>query len=196
MKSWCLRYCWLVAFVAGVCLFLLGVSILGQNPYWRSETGDPRIDNRVYLWNGIAHLVSAIGLLSVSLGALLGLARAFKTKWLYWTAVLAGTIIWFIAFGLQHSYSARYRWDSRIGVIELTMERHPSCKPWNRLWESVVRWQVEPELRMWLAGSPLRRTHGWVSIRVVRIVPIANVTLDCDCVGCCSEEDSASERSR
>lgn len=189
MGNGCRRNTWLVALLAGLFLFTLGLLVLRHNPYWRNEIGEPGIDHRVYAWSGIGRLFNAIGLLSMSLSPVLGLARAFKTKWLYWAAVVACLTVWWVGFGLQQTWNIHYGWDTRSGVTEFTFVPYRSEKQQTRLWQFVVRLQVEPELNMWLAGSSLRRTHGWLSVRVLRIVPIAIPTLDCDCHNCCVEQD-------
>jgi hypothetical protein len=186
---------WLVVSLAGLLLFETGLLILHWNPYWRAEPGYSTVlDHRANVWSGIAHLVSAIGLLFVFGSVVYLLSRVFSAKWLYWTGVVAAIGLWCGTLGVAHMYDAHYGWNAKTGITEFAIsDPSLSQQPENALWQRVVRWQVESDLNGWLraGASPLRRTHGWISIKVVRIVPIALPTLDCDCFNCCHEEDTA-----
>lgn len=182
---------WLITSMTGLVLLEAGLFILHRNPYWRYEPGQPGIlHHGVYAWNGIGHLVSAIGLLFLFGSVVYLLSLPFSKKWLYWTVVVAAVASWCGMLGIENTYAAHYGWDARIGITEFTISNARSRQLENPLWQAIVRWQVEPELEGWLRGSPLRHTHGWLSVNVVRIVPIAVATLDCDCSNCCVEEDS------
>jgi hypothetical protein len=184
---------WFVVSLAGLFLFETGLLILHWNSYWRTEPGYSGVlDHRASTWSGIAHLVSAIGLLFVFGSVVFLLSRVFSAKWLYWTGVVAAIGLWCGTQGVAQMYAARYRWNAKAGITEFAISNPTlSQQPENVLWQRVVRWQVESDLNGRLRASGLRRTHGWVSIKVVRIVPIALPTLDCDCFNCCLEEDTA-----
>ncbi len=180
--------------VAGLITFGAGLLVLRFNPFWRSEPGFPGyLDHHVYAWSGIGHLICALGLFC-TFGALIYLvSRAFSTQWPYWITVALGIVAITPTTGLSKTYSMRWDWDANRGVTQLRVvdaEEGPA----NRVWQSVVRWQVEPELKGWLGSSEnkLRQTHGYLVIRVVRFVPVAGpTTLDCDCFGCCREDSGS-----
>lgn len=180
---------WFVGLLAGLLLFQLGLLVLHHNPFWRNEPGQPgMLDHRVYALNAVGHLTAGAGLLCLFASVLVGISRVSSRKRLYWVVVVAGIGVWCALFGIKGDYDVRWGWGARTGITELTV--YSSQKPQNRLWQKVVLWQVEPDLANWLrTGAQFRRTHGWISVKIVRIVPIAFPTLDCDCRDCCKEDD-------
>lgn len=176
---------WAVLLIASVLQFVAGTLLLRHNPYWHVGHGGA-LDGRVYVWNAVGHLAAALGLVSVFLGLVILVSRLFRQKWSYWIAMAAAIGIWFAVFGVENSYTGQYKWDAAAGVTQFYFS--PSSRPHNLLWQSIVRWQVEPELSGWLGASPLKQTHGLLQIRVISVVPIAFPTLSCECRGCCVEE--------
>ena len=184
-----------IAFFAGLFLFEAGLLILHRNPYWQISPKGSVFPHRVYAWNGIGHVISAIGLIFVLGSALYLLSRLFSGKWLYWTGVIAAIVLWCGMLGITHTYAAHYRWNATTGITEFAISNTvASPERENAIWQAIVRWQVEPELNGWLRASSLKRTHGWLSIKVVRIAPLALPSLDCDCFSCCAEENTATSR--
>lgn len=179
--------------LAGLVTFGAGLIVLRINPFWRP---DPilvgALDHRVYAWNGVSHLICAVGMLS-TFGALINLAsRPFSKKWLYWATVILAMAGLIASLGISKTYPLRWVWQGKAGVTEFTVFEKDT-KPANWVWQSIVRWQIEPELKGWLGSGSrartIKRSHGYLVIKVMRIVPIAAVTtLDCDCFGCCGED--------
>jgi hypothetical protein len=184
-----------IAFSAGLLLFEAGLLILHRNPYWQITPKGSVVPHRVYAWNSISHVISAMGLIAVLGSALYLLSRLFSAKWLYWTGVLAAIVLWCGMLGVTHTYVAHYGWDATTGITEFAISNTAApIERENAVWEAIVRWQVEPELNGWLRAGSLKRTHGWLSIKVVRIAPLALPSIDCDCFNCCAEEDTATSR--
>lgn len=147
-------------------------------------------DHHVYLWNGIGHLISAAGLLSVFVGVLGLGSLAFQWKTMYWTIMTSAVIFWVAAFGIAQHQAIRY--GPQSDITDFTFSASD-----NRVSRAIIRWQIEPEMRGWWRGSPLKRSHGWISVTVVRIVPIAIPgLLDCYCSRCCMEEDAGTKSAK
>lgn len=183
---------WAIRALVGLLSFWAGLLILHSNPYWGIVRTSNVVPHRVYAWNAIGHLISGVGLMLVLGSAASLLSRLFSTKWLYWTGVVAAIALWCGLLGIAHTYEAHYAWDARTGITDFSISKAAASQELeNPAWQAIVRWQAEPELNGWLHASRSKRTHGWLSIRVVRIVPIAFPTLSCDCSNCCIEEGSA-----
>ncbi len=137
----------LFAFVSGVILFGIGLTVLHLNPYWRVEPGSGGyLDHHVYLWWGVGHLITALGLLCGCLAVVITIvslgSRYFTSKWLYWggVATVVGILVFRIAeMGISAGYEARFHWESAAGVTAfavMTGTREPQA---NWLWQTIVR---------------------------------------------------------
>jgi hypothetical protein len=183
----------LMVTVVGPPLFALGLLILGVNSYWRSTSGGV-IDQRVYAWNGLGHVVCSLGLLVTFCAVLAFASTPIRNKKIFWIVTVAALGAWCAFLGVTKSYRARYTWDEQRGITELTLVADETTAPSRYdkvLGRTFVGWQIKSELHRWLAAGYLHRTHGAITVRVTRIVPMVLLppTLDCDCFGCCVEED-------
>ncbi len=180
--------------VAGLFVFRAGLAVLRFNPFWRHEPArGGALDHHVYAWVAVGHLICAVGLLS-AFGALIYLVSTlFTTKWLYAPTVVFAAAVLITSLGVSRTYSLRWVWEANAGVTEITVFEMES-QPANWIWQTIVRWQIEPDLNGWLSvpgsiANAMKRSHGYLEIRVMRIVPVVGpTTLDCDCFGCCRED--------
>jgi hypothetical protein len=171
--AWLRSMKWLIALLTGALLFAVGIYVLRLNPYWKADPRFPGpLDHRVYAWNGVGHVISAVGLLGVFASLIFLPSRLFKTKWLYWAGALCGAAMWFAALGPTSTYDTQFTWNAQTGLTDFTV-LSPSRKAESRLWQAVVRWQIEPELRGYLNGSGWKQMKGDLRVKVARIVPIA-----------------------
>jgi len=172
----------LFAFIGGVVLFGAGLAVLHLNPYWRVEPGSGGyLDHHVYLWNGVGHLINAVGILLVfATAAITLITRAsiyFTTKWLYWggVVVIVGLVaLWLLFTGISARYIARFHWESGVGITHLVVVNKDKVTSGMSLWQAIVRWQIEPELDGYLgSGQNLQSTDCDSSVTVLKVVPIA-----------------------
>lgn len=172
----------LFAFIGGVVLFGIGLAVLHLNPYWRVEPGSGGyLDHHVYLWNGVGHLINAVGILLVfATAATTFITRAssyFTTKWLYWggvVVVVGIAALWLVLTGISARYIARFHWESGIGITHLVVVSEDNVATGMSLWQTIVRWQIEPELDGYLgSGQNLQSTDCDSSVTVLKVVPIA-----------------------
>ena len=184
------RIC-LFAFSIAVALIVLGLTLLHNNPYKGPEpgtTGD--LHHLVYIWLGFAHLLIGAGMACGLVALLHAISGLFANRRRFWivTAVLAA--VFFAVFGFQKMYTVHYKWDRQSGFTELSVMNTEGTNLASLPMRFFVRHQIEPEVNGWLRASSLRRTQGSLAVRVGTLVPFAKpVALDCDCRGCCMEED-------
>lgn len=169
-----------VVFAAGIALFIVGLIVLHLNPYWLLEphsTG--AIDHHAFLCSAIGHLIAGFGLMCAAGGAIaatiLGIGRLRRPKKLYWgivTLAMCLAVGWRLMNGLSADYRASFHWGSGAGATVFKITTFDRDFP-NRLWQTVVGWQIEPDLNGYCSlGGTLESTDGTVTITVVRIVPI------------------------
>lgn len=164
---------------AGVALFGAGLIVLHLNPYWRLEAHSTgAFDHRALLCSGIGHLITGIGLLCSTGGAIAAtmlLARLLRPKKLYWdfvTLAMCLSLVWLLVNGLSAEYRASFHWRSGAGSTVFKITTSDRTFP-NPLWQTVVGWQIEPDLNGYCSlGGTLESTDGAVTITVVRIFPI------------------------
>lgn len=163
-----------IAVLSGVACFASGLLILRFNPYWKLEPGDTgALHHRVYAWNGVGHLLCAIGLISLAAIVLFCLSRAFRTKWPYWVSVGCGMVLFTATLGsFADEYQAKFVWDREAGLTKFRVQDRDGGSQ-NDLWQSFVRWQVQDELNGYLKTSDLLQADGSVSVTVLRIIPVA-----------------------
>src|SRR4051812_43149526 len=163
----------LIPLAASTASFAFGLLVLHLNPYWRTEPGDPgTLHRKVYAWNGVGHVLCLLGMLSLFALIALWLSRAFRTKWLYWTAIGCAIGFWITKAGLGGEYDAKFAWSNTDGITEFDVQEN-RAETMNFVWRELVRLQVQDELNGYLGTSDLRRAEGNISVTVLRIVPVA-----------------------
>lgn len=169
---------WLVQLVLGAVLFALGLTILRWNPYWRLEPNTSGfIDHHVYRWNGIGHLVAALGLSWIIASAVYVLLRQLFRPRLAVALILIASTEWLTLTGVSEQYVASFHWDERAGITNFRVTSHGQGRL-NPLWWEIIRWQIEPELDGYMrGGNTLERADGEVDVTVVNIVPIATTAI-------------------
>lgn len=95
-------------------------------------------------------------------------------------AVVCVLALWLSLTGISARYIARFHWESKGGVTEFTVAVEQNAisgtrqEAANLLWQTIVRWQIEPDLDGYLGtGQKLLRTDGDTTVTVVKVVPIA-----------------------
>lgn len=162
----------LISVASSIACFGLGILVLRLNPYWRIEPGEPgTLHHRVYAWNGVGHLLCGIGLFSLAVIILFCISCAFRTKWPYWVLVGCGIVVCTATLGsFAQAYQTEFVWDREAGLSRFRIQ---DCGNQTYLWQALVRWQVQDELRGYLKASDLIQADGRVSITVLRIIPVA-----------------------
>jgi hypothetical protein len=168
----------------GALLFAIGLLVLFLNPFWHF---DPRgfLDWRVHWWNATGEILSAVGLCVEALALVLFAAvlvshLAQRKPWPYIAA--AGLVFFVVAWvgtaGFIANANAHFEWNAADGFTAFRLQVPDDAggimpTPQNALWRSIVRIQIQPQLRGYFSLNDWQKMNGDVSVKVLRIIPAA-----------------------
>lgn len=179
------RTTWTVyALEAGALLFVAGMVSLYLNPYWHFDEGG-FLDWRLRWWNAAGEGLIAAGFLIEAL-ALVGLAAVLLSRvagrraWPYVVAalVVGCTVVWISPTGFTRDLDAHFEWNAADGFnvfrLQVWDEAAGVWRPvGSPAWQSTVGIQIQPLLRGYFKLNDWQKMNGDVSVKVVRVVPIA-----------------------
>jgi hypothetical protein len=169
---------------AGALLFVAGLVVLYINPFWHFDEGG-FLDWRVHWWNTAGEILIAAGL-SIEALALIGLGAvivsrfANRRSWPYLVAALlvVCTAVWISPSGFTRNLDAHFEWNLADGFSVFRLQAwDEAAVAWrpvgSPVWHSTIGIQIQPLLRGYFKLNDWQKMNGDISIKVVRIIPIA-----------------------
>jgi hypothetical protein len=165
-------------------LFLAGLVLLHLNPFWHfDESGS--LDWRVHWWNIAAQVLTAAGLFggafaSIALAAEMVSRMANRQRWPYVVAALlvCCAMVWIIPGGFTRSVDAHFEWNIADGFEVFRLQTWDNTAgAWREaetpLWKLAVKSEIQPLLLAYFKLNDWQKMNGSVSVKVVRILPMA-----------------------
>jgi hypothetical protein len=179
------RTSWVVTGLeSAVMLFLAGLFLLHLNPFWHfDESG--LLDWRVHWWNVAAQVLMAAGLFAgalaaIALVAMLVSRMANRRAWPYLVvALLVGcAVVWVSLAGFTRTVDAHFEWNIADGFEVFRLQTwDDSAGAWREadspLWKLAVKSEIQPLLLAYFKLNDWQKMNGSVSVKVVRILPVA-----------------------
>ncbi len=169
---------------AGAVLFVAGLVVLYLNPFWHFDDGG-FLDWRLRWWNIAGEVLIAAGFLIEAL-ALVGLAAAVVSRFAgrrAWPYVVAGllvvcTVVWISPAGFTRDLDAHFEWNLADGFNVFRLQAwDEAAGVWrpvgSQAWQSTIGIQIQPLLRSYFKLNDFQKMNGDISLKVVRIIPIA-----------------------
>jgi Ankyrin repeats (3 copies) len=105
---------------------------------------------------------------------------AYRRSWPYAVAILlvVCAVGWVSPTGFLRNRDAHFEWTSSEGFTALHLQDwHETGGAWHsggrRVWRSIVEAQIQPLLRSYFNFNDWQKMNGNISLRMVRIIPIA-----------------------
>jgi hypothetical protein len=179
------RTSWIVTGLeSAVMLFLAGLVLLHLNPFWHfDESGF--LDWRVHWWNIAAQVLMATGLFggaiaSIALAAEIVSRMANRRRWPYVVAALlvCCAVVWISLGGFTRAVDAHFEWNIADGFEVFSLQTwDDSAGAWrdaeSPLWKLAVKSEIQPLLLAYFKLNDWQKMNGSVSVKVVRILPMA-----------------------
>jgi len=179
------RTSWIVTGLeSAVMLFLAGLVLLHLNPFWHfDESGF--LDWRVHWWNIAAQVLMAAGLFggaiaSIALAAEIVSRMANRRRWPYVVAALlvCCAVVWISLGGFTRTVEAHFEWNIADGFEVFSLQTwDDSAGAWrdaeSPLWKLAVKSEIQPLLLAYFKLNDWQKMNGSVSVKVVRILPMA-----------------------
>jgi hypothetical protein len=177
---------WLVwSFQAGGVMFALGLVLLYLNPFWHLDEGG-FLDWRVHWWNTGCQILVGAGCLIAALALVLAIAVILsrissQQPWPYFLVAvgLICVVAWAGAEGFIRDFDAHFEWNAADGFTVFRLqdwdpaaENSRGVDTSNAL-QSLVAMQIQPVLRGYFKLNDWQKMNGDISVKVVRIVPLA-----------------------
>ncbi len=179
------RTSWVVTGLeSAVMLFLAGLVLLHLNPFWHfDESG--LLDWRVHWWNVAAQVLMAAGLFAgalaaIALVAMLVSRMANRRAWPYLVAALlvGCAVVWVSLAGFTRTVDAHFEWNIADDFEVFRLQTwDDSAGAWREadspLWKLAVKSEIQPLLLAYFKLNDWQKMNGSVSVKVVRILPVA-----------------------
>jgi hypothetical protein len=179
------RTSWIITGLeSAVMLFLAGLVLLHLNPFWHfDESGF--LDWRVHWWNIAAQVLMAAGLFggaiaSIALAAEIVSRMANRRRWPYVVAALlvCCAVVWISLGGFTRTVEAHFEWNIADGFEVFSLQTwDDSTGAWrdaeSPLWKLAVKSEIQPLLLAYFKLNDWQKMNGSVSVKVVRILPMA-----------------------
>ena len=179
------RTSWVVTGLeSAVMLFLAGLVLLHLNPFWHfDESGF--LDWRVHWWNIAAQVLMAAGLFggalaSTALAAGIVSQMANRRRWPYVVAALmvGCAAVWISLGGFTRTVDAHFEWNIADGFEVFHLQTWDNAAgAWREaeapLWKLAVKSEIQPLLLAYFKLNDWQKMNGSVSVKVVRILPMA-----------------------